>query len=133
VKEHAPQILHTMLRVRDLPLMLDFYCNLLGMRELRRLEFPEARYSLIFVGYGETRDAPQIELWHMWDRTVPYGPDEAFGHVGIGVTDIAQVCARLRAAGVPVLREPAPMRPGGRVIALIRDPEGHEVELLAAD
>lgn len=131
--DHAPRLLHTMLHVRDLDAMIAFYCGRLGMREIRRIEFTEERYTLVFIGYGTDRNDPQLELWHEWDRDTSYGPDTAYGHVGIGVKRIDEYCAMLREQGVPVLRGPAPMRPGGRVIALIADPEGHEVELLAND
>lgn len=129
---HAPALLHTMLRIRDPGAMLGFYCGVLGMRELRRIEFPEARYTLIFVGYGPGKDSPQIEFWHDWDPK-PAARDGAYGHVGIGVKDIHGFCAKLAAQGIRILREAGPMRPGGRVIALVEDPEGHEVELLAND
>lgn len=133
MNDHSPRLLHTMLRVRDLEAMLAFYCGRLGMREIRRIEFAEQRYSLVFLGYGSDRNDAQLELWHEWDREAPYGQDSAYGHVGIGVKGIDDFCASLRNQGVPVLRDPGPMRPGGRVIALISDPEGHEVELLAND
>ena len=129
----APRLLHTMLRIRDPQAMLAFYCGLLGMHALRRIEFPEERYTLIFIGYGRGRDDPQLELWYEWDRSEPYLAGERYGHLGIGVRNIGAVCAQLRTRGVCVRRDPAPMRPGGRVIALIEDPEGNEVELLAAD
>ncbi len=129
----APRLLHTMLRIRDPEAMLAFYCGLLGMHELRRIEFPQERYTLIFIGYGRGRDDPQVELWYEWDRSEPYLAGERYGHLGIGVRDIAAVCAELRARGACIRRDPAPMRPGGRVIALLEDPEGNEVELLAAD
>lgn len=128
----APRLLHTMLKVRDPQPMLGFYCGLLGMRELRRIEFPTERYTLIFIGYGTERDAPEVELWHQWDRHDAYAAGERYGHLGIGVRDIVAVCSELRARGAHILRDPAPMRPGGRVIALLEDPEGNEVELLAA-
>jgi lactoylglutathione lyase len=133
VKEHAPRLLHTMLRVRDLERMLGFYCGVLGMHELRRIEFPAERRTIVFVGYDASGDAAQLEFWHDWDVTRPFAPDAAYGHLGIGVRDIETCCRALAARGVRVLREPAALRPGGRVIALIADPEGHEVELLAAD
>ncbi len=131
--EAAPRLLHTMLHVSDPETMLGFYCGLLGMRELRRIEFPEERYTLIFVAFGTERHDSQLEFWYEWDRAEPYQRGERYGHLGIGVRHIAAVCEELRARGVRVTRAPAPMRPGGRVIALIEDPEGNEVELLAAD
>lgn len=133
MNDHAPRILHTMLRVRDVEAMLGFYCGTLGMREVRRIEFPEQRYSLIFLGYGASKDDAQLELWHDWDRTDAPEHGTAYGHIGIGVRGIHEFCASLRARGIVIRREPAPMRAGGRVIALIEDPEGHEVELLAHD
>jgi lactoylglutathione lyase len=129
---HEPTLLHTMLHVRDLDAMLAFYCGVLGMREIRRIEFREQRYSLIFCGFSDDPRSAQVEFWHEWDRTKPYAHGEAYGHLGIGVRDIDGFCARLKLAGVKIDREPAPMRPGGRVIALLRDPEGNEIELLAS-
>jgi len=128
----APRLLHTMLKVRDPTAMLGFYCGRLGMNELRRIEFRDQRYTLIFIGYGTAQD-PQLELWHEWDRVLPYPAGERYGHIGIGVRDIQAVCRDLAARGVRITRAPGPMRPGGRVIALIEDPEGNEVELLAAE
>ena len=122
------QILHAMLRVRDLDRMLSFYCGALGMRELRRIEFAAEQYTLVFVGYG---DGAEIELWHDWSAGAAQGPHGSSGHVGIGVPDIHGLCASLRAAGVAIHREPAAMRPGGRIIALLHDPEGYEIELRA--
>jgi lactoylglutathione lyase len=127
----APRLLHTMLPVRDLDAMLGFYCGLLGMRELRRIEFPQERYSLVFIGYATVAEAPQVELRHDWDGTARESPRVRDGHLGIGVRDIDAAVAMLVAHGVRLRRAPAAMRPGGRVIALIEDPEGNEVELLA--
>ena len=114
----APRYLHTMLRVHRLRAMLGFYCGALGMHELRRIEFPEQRYTLVFIGYS---NAPQN------------GSTSHNGHIGIGVRDIVACCAALCVAGIAITRDPAPMRPGGRVLALLGDPEGNEVELLASD
>jgi len=129
----APRLLHTMIRIRDPEAMLGFYCGLLGMHEIRRIEFAAERYTLIFIGYGMHPDDPQVELWHDWSGTPPLPGPNHHGHLGIGVRDIAAVCSELRARGTRIRREPAPMRPGGRVIALLEDPEGNEVELLGAD
>ena len=132
--DFAPRLLHTMLRVRDLAQMLDFYCGTLGMRELRRIEFPAERYTLVFAGFAGDPAEAQVEFWHDWDREQPYGTrNSGYGHLGIGVRDIVGCIAVLRAKGVRILREPGPMRQGGRVIALIEDPEGYEIELLATE
>jgi lactoylglutathione lyase len=129
----APRLLHTMIRIRDPQAMLGFYCGLLGMHEIRRIEFAAERYTLIFIGYGTRPDDPQVELWHDWSGAPPAATGERHGHLGIGVRDIAAVCGELRTRGARIRRDPSPMRPGGRVIALLEDPEGNEVELLAAD
>jgi lactoylglutathione lyase len=134
ISSFEPRMLHTMLRVHDLPKMLNFYCAVLGMRELRRIEMPELRRTLVFIGYAGSAAEAQVEFWHDWDTAgtaVPHEPSP--GHLGIGVRDIAGCVRDLAAEGVPVRREPAPLRPGGRVIAMIEDPEGHEIELLAID
>jgi lactoylglutathione lyase len=129
---HTPRLLHTMLVVHDLDAMLRFYCGLLGMTEIRRIEFPADGYTLVFVGFGAAPDVAQIEFRHEWGRTTSTATAAGWmGHFGIGVRDIYGACARLAERGVPVRRAPSPMRPGGRVIALLEDPEGNEVELLA--
>lgn len=136
IETHAPRMLHTMLRVRDLPKMLAFYCEVLGMREIRRIEMPELRRTLVFAGYGSHPAEAQIEFWHDWDEAgsaPPAGHGAHETHLGIGVRDIHGCVRALAARGVRITREPAPIRAGGRVIALLEDPEGHEVELLAAD
>ncbi len=133
ISDFAPRLLHAMLRVHDLPGMLHFYCKVLGMRELRRIEMPEQRRTLVFIGYGGAPSEPQVEFWHDWDSAGQPVPREASpGHLGIGVRDIERCVRELASLGVPIRREPAPVRDGGRVIAMIEDPEGHEIELLAA-
>ena len=129
---HTPRLLHTMLVVRDLDAMLGFYCGLLGMREIRRIEFPADGYTLVFIGFGTAPDVAQIEFRHEWGAAAAASAASTWhGHFGIGVRDIEAACATLASRGVPVRRAPAAMRPGGRVIALLEDPEGNEVELLA--
>lgn len=127
----SPRLLHAMLPVRDLEVMLGFYCGLLGMREIRRIEFPAERYSLVFIGYETAPEAPQVEFRHDWDAKPATAGRVREGHLGIGVRHIEAAVAALAARGVPIRRPPGAMRPGGRVIALIEDPEGNEVELLA--
>jgi lactoylglutathione lyase len=136
IDNHAPRLLHAMLRVRDLPRMLAFYCEVLGMREIRRIEMPELRRTLVFAGYGSNPAEAQVEFWHDWDQAGSAAPAARDGHethLGIGVRDIHGCVRALAARGVRITREPAPIRAGGRVIAMLEDPEGHEVELLAAD
>ena len=127
----AARLLHTMLRVHDLPAMLAFYCGGLGMRELRRLEIPEQRRTLVFIGYGGSEHEAQLELWWDWDSG-PVAPGSgSYGHVGIGVDDIHSLCAAMQQRGYRIARAPGPVRTGGRLIALLHDPQGNEVELLA--
>jgi lactoylglutathione lyase len=128
----APRLLHAMLPVRNLEAMLGFYCGLLGMHELRRIEFPAERYSLVFIGYVAATEAPQVEFRHDWDPAPPAAERLRDGHLGIGVRDIDAAVAALAASGVRIRQPPGAMRPGGRVIALVEDPEGNEVELLAS-
>ncbi len=129
----GPRLIHTMLNVRDLPRALAFYCGVLGMQERRRIEFAAERYTLVFIGFAAQPSEPEVELRHDWDRAGPWAAGEtSYGHLGIAVRDVSACVDALRAAGVPVRREAAAMRPGGRVIALVEDPDGNEVELLAA-
>lgn len=121
------RILHTMLRVKDLDASLAFWCGQLGMELRRRTDYPGGEFTLAFVGYpGEEHE---IELTHNWDGR-DYEVGTAFGHVAIAVSDIHGVCDRLRAAGVPITREPGPMKHGTTVIAFVRDPNGYPVELI---
>ena len=123
------RLLHTMLRVRDLDASLRFYCDGLGMRLLRRKDYPGGQFTLAFVGYGDEADTAVLELTHNWDRR-DYQLGTAFGHVAIGVDDIYAACEGLRAAGVRVTREPGPMKHGSTVIAFVEDPNGYKVELI---
>jgi lactoylglutathione lyase len=125
------RLLHTMLRVKDLDASLRFYTEQLGMKLLRRNDYPEGRFTLAFVGYGDESDHSVLELTYNWDRH-DYTLGDAFGHVAIGVADIHAVCERLRAAGVPITREPGPMKHGRTVIAFIEDPNGYKIELIAS-
>lgn len=124
------RLLHTMIRVRDLERSLDFYCRLLGMRLLRRKDYPDGRFTLAFVGYGDEAETAVIELTHNWGREEPYALGDAWGHLAVGVADIHAACAELAAAGVPIPRPPGPMKHGGSVIAFVEDPDGHKVELI---
>jgi len=124
------QFLHIMLRVRDLDKSLDFYTRFLGMKLLRRKDFPSGEFTLAFVGYGDEKDSTVIELTHNWGQQEPYDPGDAFGHLAIGVPDIYRTCENLAAEGVKIPRPPGPMKHGGSVIAFIEDPDGYKIELI---
>ena len=124
------RILHTMLRVADLERSLRFYTEVLGMRLLRRKDYPGGRFTLAFVGYGDEKEATVVELTHNWDRKEPYDLGTAFGHLAIGVDDIYGICEKLVAAGVKVPRPPGPVKGGTTVIAFIEDPDGYKIELI---
>ena len=123
-------MLHTMLRVRNLDESIDFYCRQLGMELRRRTDYPGGEFTLAFVGFpGDGESSYEIELTWNWDNR-DYEIGTAFGHIALGVPDIYDVCERLRAAGVPITREPGPMKHGTTVIAFIRDPTGYPIELI---
>ena len=123
------RLLHTMLRVNDLEESLRFYCDVLGMRLLRRRDYPAGRFTLAFVGYGPEERETVLELTHNWD-TDRYDIGTGYGHVAIGVDDIHGAVDALRAKGAKVLREPGPMKHGGSEIAFIEDPNGYRIELI---
>ncbi len=123
------RLLHTMIRVGNLDGSIDFYTRMLGMRLLRRKDYPEGRFTLAFVGYGDESGTAVIELTHNWD-TRSYDPGNGFGHIAIGVDDIYQVCEDIRANGGIITREPGPMKHGATVIAFVRDPDGYAIELI---
>ncbi|MBK1681325.1 lactoylglutathione lyase [Rhodocyclus tenuis] len=123
------RILHTMLRVVDLDRSLAFYTEVLGMRLLRRNDYPEGRFTLAFVGYGSEADGAVIELTHNWD-TKSYELGNAFGHVALAVDDAYAACAAIRERGGKVVREVGPMKHGNTVIAFVEDPDGYKIELI---
>ncbi len=124
------RMLHTMLRVGNLDRALEFYTGVLGMRLLRRKDFPEGRFTLAFVGYGDESSNTVLELTHNWD-TERYDAGNAYGHIAIGVDDVYAACDRIRAGGGKIVREAGPMKGGTTVIAFVEDPDGYKVELLA--
>ena len=123
--------LHTMLRVGDLQRSIDFYTKGFGMKELRRRDVPDGKYTLAFVGYGDEADHTVIEFTHNWD-TDRYEIGSGFGHIALGVDDVYAACAELRGKGARIVREPGPMKHGGSEIAFIEDPDGYRIELLPA-
>lgn len=122
--------MHTMMRVRDQEKSIEFYTRHLGMKVIRQKEFPDGRFTNTFVGYDADPLAPMVELTYNWDQETDYDLGDAWGHIAIGVDDIYGVCERLEAAGVNVPRKPGPMKFGGRVIAFVRDPDNHSIELI---
>lgn len=123
------RLLHTMLRINDLDESLSFYCDKLGMKLLRKKDFPTGEFTLAFVGFGSEDQQTVVELTHNWG-VKKYEMGDAFGHLAIGVDDIYKTCDELKAKGVKVVREPGPMKHGGAVIAFIEDPNGYKIELI---
>ena len=122
--------LHTMVRVRDLDASLAFY-GLLGLRELRRREVPDGRYTLAFIGYADnTHGQAEIELTYNWGQDDGYEVGTGFGHFAVGVPDVAQAAEAVRAGGGKVTREPGPVKFGTTVIAFVEDPDGYKIELI---
>lgn len=126
----AYRLLHTMLRVGDLARSIAFYTEMLGMRQLRRCDYPEGRFTLVFLGYAEEAEGTALELTWNWDRSA-YAPGTAYGHIAIAVADLAATCRALEQAGVPIPRPPGPMaHDAGEHIAFIEDPDGYRIELI---
>ena len=124
------RMLHTMVRVKDLDASVKFYTNMLGMELLRRTDFPEGKFTLAFVGYGPETSSTVLELTHNWDQETAYDLGSGYGHIALGVPDIYQTCATLKANGGKVVREPGPMKHGTTVIAFVEDPDGYKIELI---
>jgi len=123
------RMLHTMLRVGDLDRSIAFYTDVLGMKLLRRKEYPRGRFTLAFLGYGPESEQTVLELTHNWD-TSSYELGDAYGHIALGVEDIRSTCAAISGKGGRVVREPGPMKHGSTVIAFVEDPDGYKVELI---
>jgi lactoylglutathione lyase len=125
------KFLHTMLRVGDMQRSVDFYTRILGMRVLRTRDVPEYKYSLTFLAYGNGNADGGAEL----ELTYNYGVDRyeqgtAFGHLALGVPDVAGACEAIRAAGGKITREAGPVKGGTTVIAFVEDPDGYKIELI---
>jgi lactoylglutathione lyase len=123
------RLLHTMLRVGNLETSLKFYCEVLGMTLLRQKDYPNGEFTLAFVGYGTEADNTVIELTYNWGKA-EYNLGDGYGHIALGVDDIYQTCADIKAQGGKVSREPGPMKHGSTVIAFVEDPDGYKVELI---
>lgn len=123
------RILHTMLRVGDLERSIGFYTEVLGMKLLRRKDYPDGKFTLAFVGYGDEAQGAVIELTYNWG-TDKYQLGDAFGHIAIEVDDVYRAAEAIRQRGGKILREPGPMNAGTTVIAFVADPDGYQIELL---
>ena len=127
------ELLHTMLRVGDLQRSIDFYTKVLGMELLRQTERPEQKYSLAFVAYGGGNKNGQTELELTYNHgTSEYDLGTAYGHIALGVDDVAATCERIRAAGGKVTREAGPVKGGNTIIAFVEDPDAYKIELIQA-
>ena len=123
------RILHTMIRVGDLDRSLAFYTEVLGMRLLRRMDFPDGQFTLAFVGFQDEQDGAVLELTYNWD-TEGYELGNGFGHVAVEVDDAYAACERVKARGGNVIREAGPMKHGTTVIAFVEDPDGYKIEFI---
>ena len=124
------RLLHTMIRVKDMDKSIDFYTRLLGMKLMRKKDYPSGEFTLAFVGYGDEDSDAVIELTHNWGQETPYDLGTGFGHLAVGVPDIYGTCEALTKEGVKIPRPPGPMKHGGSVIAFIEDPDGYKIELI---
>lgn len=123
------RILHTMIRVGDLERSLRFYTEVLGMRLLRRRDYPDGKFTLAFVGYDDESEQAAIELTYNWG-VEQYELGTGFGHIAIGVRDIYATCEEIKLRDGKVTREPGPMKHGTTVIAFVEDPDGYKLELI---
>jgi len=123
------RMLHTMLRIGDLEKSLQFYENVLGMKLLRKHDYPEYEFSLAYLGYGDESETTVLELTHNWG-TESYDLGNAYGHIAIGVDDVYKACDKIKELGGNVIREAGPMQGGDTVIAFVEDPDGYKIELL---
>jgi len=129
------KFLHTMLRVGDLQRSIDFYTRHFGLTLRRTVDRPEQRYTLAYVGYGENADprgeVGDVEIEFTYNYGVAsYEIGTAFGHLALGVPDVAAVCDSVREAGGQVTREPRPVKGGTSIIAFVQDPDGYKIELI---
>jgi len=123
------RLLHTMLRVGNLERSIKFYTDILGMKLLRHKEYPDGKFTLAFLGYGDEKQHTALELTYNWD-TSSYDIGKGFGHLAIEVDDVYQAAEKIRAQGGKIIREPGPMNAGTTLLAFVADPDGYEIELL---
>lgn len=123
------RILHTMLRVGDLERSIAFYVEVLGMKLLRRRDYPGGEFTLAFVGYQDEKDGAVLELTYNWG-VEKYEMGTAFGHIAIEVDDAARACEMVREKGGSVISEAGPMQHGTTILAFVADPDGYKIEFI---
>jgi lactoylglutathione lyase len=123
------RVLHTMIRVGDLDRSIKFYTDVLGMKLLRRKDYPDGKFTLAFVGYGPETEHAVVELTYNWG-TAKYDLGNGFGHIALEVEDVYAACAEIKKRGAKVTREAGPMKHGSTVIAFVEDPDGYKIELI---
>lgn len=126
------RLLHTMLRVGDLEKSIQFYTDVLGMKLLRRKDYPKGEFTLAFLGYGDEENNTVLELTYNWDVS-SYDLGEGYGHIAIEVDDVYQAADAVKAAGGKIIREAGPMNAGSTIIAFAEDPDGYQIEFIGAD
>lgn len=123
------RLLHTMLRTGDLDRAIAFYTDVLGMELLRRKDYPEGKFTLAFMGYGDESNNTVIELTYNWGVS-QYELGTAYGHIAVEVDDVYAACEAAKAKGARIVREAGPMNAGSTVIAFIADPDGYYIEMI---
>ena len=123
------RLLHTMIRVTNLEKSIKFYTQILGMKLLRKKDYPDGKFTLAFVGYGDEKENSVIELTHNWD-TDTYDMGNGFGHLAIEVSDVYKAAEQIKEQGGEIIREAGPMNAGSTIIAFVKDPDGYEIELI---
>ena len=123
------RMLHTMLRVGNLEKSIEFYTTVLGMQELRRSEYPDGKFTLAFLGYGDEASHTVLELTYNWG-VERYELGTAYGHIAIGVADVYESCEKMKQSGGKIIRDAGPMNAGKTIIAFLEDPDGYQIELI---
>lgn len=126
------RILHTMLRVGDLEKSIAFYTEVLGMKELRRKDYPDGKFTLAFLGYGNEASNTVLELTYNWG-VKSYEIGSGFGHIAIGVPNVYEACEKMKQAGGKIIRDAGPMNAGHTIIAFLEDPDGYQIELIGRE